>query len=237
MKRTLITLGTGLFAVSSFALPQDYGKITLRTIEHARYTVLVHFNDPVATPSTTLVSPSPSPTQPTAAATQPTIIINNTNLVQPQQQPAQVVPPVIVVAPTPAAPRYEARSPAQLIVDVYGLVNNHDWARLTQFTANGHTNYFGDSYSSNNGIRNEMERDAQVYGQWHCHWYPDTFTHEVSNEYSPHWNGPMIYDSVNVYAEVYEVGVRWHRALERITVGYTVVDGQTTIYAIVMKVL
>jgi hypothetical protein len=39
----------------------------------------------------------------------------------------------------------------------------------------------------------------------------------------------MIYDSINVYAEVYEVGVRWHRALERITVGYTVVNGQTIV--------
>jgi hypothetical protein len=153
-----------------------------------RYAVFVHLNDPVATLTTSAtplqaVSPSPTPATPTAAPTQPTIIINNTNLVQPQQQPqpAQVVQPVIVVQPTPPAPTREAaRSPAQFIIDVYGWVNNRDWTTLTQFTADGHTNYFGSRYSSNYGIRREMERDAQMYSQWRCHWYPDTFTHEVS---------------------------------------------------------
>src|SRR5260370_36613811 len=35
------------------------------------------------------------------------------------------------------------------------------------------------------------------------------------NEYSPRWNGPMIYDSINVYSEVQERYGRLHRALTR----------------------
>jgi hypothetical protein len=68
-------------------------------------------------------------------------------------------------------------------------------------------------------------------------YYPDTFTHEISNEYSPHWNGPMIYDSINVYSVITETNGRIHRAMTRLTVGYTVNNGVLGIYALVMKVL
>jgi hypothetical protein len=63
------------------------------------------------------------------------------------------------------------------------------------------------------------------------------FTHEVSGEYSAHWNGPMIYDSINVYSEVQERFGRLHRALTRLTVGYTVENGVPNIYGLVLKVL
>jgi hypothetical protein len=53
------------------------------------------------------------------------------------------------------------------------------------------------------------------------------FTHEVSNEYSKHWVGPMLYDSIDVRAQS-----EW----ARFTLGYTFINGTTSIYALVLKV-
>ncbi len=52
----------------------------------------------------------------------------------------------------------------------------------------------------------------------------DTFTHEISNEYSPHWNGPSLYDSSDVYS-VFACATGTHRTLIRLTVGYTLNNG------------
>jgi hypothetical protein len=49
--------------------------------------------------------------------------------------------------------------------------------------------------------------------------------------------GPMLYDSINVYSVVTERNRRVHRALTRLTVGYTVNNGVPGIYALAMKVL
>jgi hypothetical protein len=52
---------------------------------------------------------------------------------------------------------------------------------------------------------------------------------------SPHWTGPTLYDSINVYSVVTERnGV--HRAMTRLTGGYTVNNGAPD-YALTMKVL
>jgi len=58
--------------------------------------------------------------------------------------------------------------------------------------------------------------------------YTQRFTHEVSNEYSEKWVGPMLYDSIDVQTE---------RGWVRFTVGYTLVNGTTSIYALVLKPL
>jgi hypothetical protein len=68
--------------------------------------------------------------------------------------------------------------------------------------------------------------------------YPETFTHEVSDEYSSRWDGPMIYDSITVYTEALENNGHLHKARTRFTVGYTIQGGQRiSIYALVLKVL
>jgi hypothetical protein len=53
----------------------------------------------------------------------------------------------------------------------------------------------------------------------------ETFTHEVSEEYSSRWNGGMIYDTVDVYVETLENDGRLHNAKNRLTVGYTIREG------------
>jgi hypothetical protein len=62
-----------------------------------------------------------------------------------------------------------------------------------------------------------------------------SFRHEISNECSVRWNGPMIYDSITVYQEVWERNGIYHHANVRFTVGYTLPDNR--VYALVMKVL
>jgi hypothetical protein len=47
----------------------------------------------------------------------------------------------------------------------------------------------------------------------------------------------MIYDSINVFSVVQEHYGRLHRALTRLTVGYTVENGVPNIYGLVLKVL
>jgi hypothetical protein len=67
--------------------------------------------------------------------------------------------------------------------------------------------------------------------------YPEKFTHEVSDEHSCRWDGPMIYDSITVYTEALENNGRLHKPTTRLTVGYTVQDQHISIYALVLKVL
>lgn len=90
---------------------------------------------------------------------------------------------------------------------------------------------------ANDYIRRDMQSDARTHSWSHGTYYPASFTHEVSDEYSAHWNGPMIYDAINVYSEVQERHGRLHRAMTRLTVGYTVENGVPTIYALTLKVL
>ena len=82
-----------------------------------------------------------------------------------------------------------------------------------------------------------MQGDARNYRWNHNLAYPETFTHEISDEYSSRWNGPMVYDSIDVYAEALENNGHLHRARIRFTVGYTVQDQHLSIYALVLKVL
>ncbi len=152
-------------------------------------------------------------------------------------------PPVPVVEATPV-PRLNSResesqpdSSALLILDVEKAVNSHDWRTLTGYTADGLVNYFGRLHISNAYIQRDMEQDARTYSSAHSTRYLDTFTHVVSSEYSSHWNGAMLYDSINVYSEIRERHGRLHRAMSRLTVGYTLENGVPTIYSLTMKVL
>jgi hypothetical protein len=138
------------------------------------------------------------------------------------------------IPPTPAP----AKSPASFIVALSQAFDNHDWQTITNHTMSGSVNYFGHLRATNAFIRQDMQGDARTYRWDRSTVYPETFTHEVSDEYSSRWAGPMIYDSITVYTEALENNGRLHKARTRLTVGYTIQDGQhISIYALVLKVL
>jgi hypothetical protein len=113
----------------------------------------------------------------------------------------------------------------------------YDWQTLTTHFVDGHINYFGHRNASINYIIQDIESDSRIYGRpnYTCYW--DTFKQKISQEFSAQWSGPMIYDSVNVYAVIEERGGRTHHAMERLTVGYTWTNNRLTIYSITLKVL
>jgi hypothetical protein len=142
-------------------------------------------------------------------------------------------------APTPAQQQAGSISvqPWDFIVNVWTHYSNYDTAWMTAFTQDGLTNYFGERKASNYRISWDMARDSRRYSQWHATYYPETFWRETSNEYSPNWQGPMIYDHIDMQSDVYESGVRWHHARVRFTVGYTYVNQVLKIYALTYQVL
>jgi hypothetical protein len=114
-------------------------------------------------------------------------------------------------------------------------LTDHDWQTITQYAVDGRVNYFGKRHVSNDYIRRDMQEDERNYSSSHNILYPDTVTHEVSNEYSSQWTGPMLYDSITVYSEVRERQGRLHKALTRLTLGYTIENGRPSIYALALK--
>jgi hypothetical protein len=74
-----------------------------------------------------------------------------------------------------------------------------------------------------------MQQDAKTYSSSHSTRYTDTFNREVV--------GTMIYDSITVYTEVQKKHGRLHKALTRLTVGYTLTSGVPTIHSLALKVL
>jgi hypothetical protein len=161
---------------------------------------------------------------------QPPNLDPNAPLEQPeinQQLPAPIHPPT-------SNPN---KSAASFIIALSRAFDNHDWQTITNYTMSGSVNYFGHLKVSNAFIRQDMQGDARTYASDRSTVYPETFTHEVSDEYSSHWDGPMIYDSITVYTEALENNGRLHRAKTRLTVGYTVQDQHISVYALVFKVL
>ena len=146
---------------------------------------------------------------------------------------------VLKSSPTPApqALAPQTGNPWDFIVSVEKNLNEHNWRGLAPYLVDGHVNYFGHRDATLQYIARDMENDRLQYPSSQATYYADTFTHEVSDEYSPHWTGPMLYDSINVYSVVTERSGRVHRALKRLTVGYTLNNGALRIYALVMKVL
>jgi len=98
-------------------------------------------------------------------------------------------------------------------------------------------NWFGHRGAHLNWILNDMSQDARHYSQWSVTYHLETFWREVSKEYSANWEGPMIYDHIEMVSRVYENGNRWHVAHVKFTVGYTNVNAQLKIYAMIYKVL
>jgi len=155
----------------------------------------------------------------------------------PEFKPENQPPPA---PPTRNQVEYPAPAPtndeAAFIIGLDRAMDSHDWQSIIAYTS-GSINYFGRTHTTNGYIRSDMIGDANSYRWVHSTAYPNTFTREVSNEYSSKWYGPMIYDSITVYTEALENNGRLHRATTRLTVGFTVRGEYTTVYALVLKVL
>jgi TolB-like protein len=154
------------------------------------------------------------------------------NNVTTQQQTVTEAP---VEQPNPA-PVVEKVDPLmEWVIKVNAALDRHDWRWITQFTVDGHTNYFSHRKVSNQYIANDIANDARRYFEGNSSYHIDTFIHDVSNEYSPAWSGPMLYDSITVDTTVQERDGRGHQTTTRFTVGYTHVDGIIRIYALSMN--
>ena len=140
------------------------------------------------------------------------------------------------INPEFATPPTRVNDAAAFIIGLSQQMDNHNWRAVVAYSS-GSINYFGRIHTSNDYIRNDMIGDANNYRWVHSTIYPDTFTREVSNEYSSKWQGPMIYDSITEYTQAQENNGRTHRATTRLTVGFTVYNDVITIYALVLKVL
>jgi hypothetical protein len=119
-------------------------------------------------------------------------------------------------------------------------ISTGNGSSLVRYTTDNHVNYFGNTGTSNDFIQQDVggtlhvRQIPQSLKIAHDYLFDATildtqgFTHEVSNEYSNSWVGPMLYDSIDVHTE---------KGWARFTVGYTFVNGKTSIYALVLKVL
>jgi thioredoxin-related protein len=122
--------------------------------------------------------------------------------------------------------------PVDQMQAIINAMANYDWRALQPYFVDGQTNYFGHRHVSVEYIINDMVNDSRQFGRqdWRVYW--NTFEHEN--------DGDMAYDSVNAYVVIDEPGVRTHRALERLTVGYSwdpnAVHG-ITIHSLTLKVL
>jgi len=223
---------TGLIALCTVAATfAEEGKFGPAWVEGHNYKVVDGQLVDLGSAPTPTPTPIPTPTAaPSPTPAQPTIIINN-NVIN--ATPAPV--------PTPAPAQQQGGSisvqPWDFIVDVWTHYSNYDSPWLTAFTQDGLTNYFGQRRASNYRISRDMAGDSSRYSQWHATYFPETFWRETSNEYSPNWQGPMIYDHIDMQSDVYETGVRWHHARVRFTVGYTYLNQVLKIYALTYQVL
>jgi hypothetical protein len=141
---------------------------------------------------------------------------------------------------TPLAPSSETENTAQasLVIMVNQSIDSHDWKTLTRMTVDGLVNYFGHRHVTNAYIAQDMQNDSRNYQWVHSTIYPNTFSHEVSDQYSSNWSGPMLYDSINVYSEALEQNGKLHKAMTRLTVGYVIDSSQRpAIYSLTLKVL
>jgi Trypsin-like peptidase domain len=157
-------------------------------------------------------------------------LLNEINKAQAQATPTPV--------PNTDRPQTENTAQANLIASVNRALDSHDWRTLTGMTVDGLVNYFGHRHVRNAFIAQDMQNDSRNYAWVHSTLYPNTFTHEVSDQYSSYWSGPMIYDSINMYTEAMERGGKLHRATTRLTVGYVIdSSGRPAIYSLTLKVL
>ena len=187
---------TGLIAFSTVAAYADNVPVT--PVEGHQYKVL---DGQLVDVTPTLVpTPTPAPAStPAPAPAQTTIVINNnvttqTPQVTPAPAPATVAVAVAVPVPVPAPepePTVTSVLTQTFVYQVAEVLRVSDYATLAPYLVDGHVNYFGHRYSSVNWIANDLQNDSRRYAVVNYTYYPNSLTHEVSDEYSPKWYGPM----------------------------------------------
>ena len=172
--------------------------------------------------SVSIAAPAPTPTP------QPT----------PQARSLATTPAPQETPPSATEQQNDNAAQANFVMRINRALDNHDWRTLTELTVSGLVDYFGHRHVTNTFIAQGMANDSRNYLWVHSTPYPNTFTHEVSDQYSSYWSGPMLYDSINVYSEAQEKNGRLHKALSRLTVGYVLgSSGHPAIYSLTLKVL
>jgi hypothetical protein len=151
--------------------------------------------------------------------------------------PGAIGPRLTVATPEGVTPTtvYVDGHQVDFVVSIASALNHDDWSTVCAFTQNGFVNYFGHRYSSNAYIIDCISSDTNTYSGVY---FPDSFTRQVSQEYSTNWYGPMIYDAVNLYILKQDDHGAVTQYLVRFTVGYTVQDDNiVTIYALTSQSL
>jgi hypothetical protein len=125
-----------------------------------------------------------------------------------------------------------------LVMVVNQALESHDWQTLTKMTVDRLVNYFDHKHATNAFIAQDMQSDSRTYAWVKSIPNANTFTHEVSDQYSSYWSGPMLYDSITVYSEAQEKNGKLHKATTRLTVGYVLDSaGHPAIYSLTLKIL
>jgi hypothetical protein len=139
----------------------------------------------------------------------------------------------------PDAPAVQTSEDNSFVNKVLHWISTHNGSSLVRYTVDEHVNYFGGKRMPNAFIEQDVNDSARVQHVSkpleiaHAYLFDkqvlntQNFTHEVSNEYSEHWVGPMLYDSLDVQTQ---------KGWVRFTVGYTVAEDTTAIYALVLKI-
>jgi hypothetical protein len=154
--------------------------------------------------------------------------------------------PIQVLRAETVAPEASSSAPAiqdgqenSFVNKALHWISTHNGSSLIHHTLDKRVNYFGSERTSNAFIEQDINSTAHARQMSKpleiAHEYlfdepvldTQRFTHEVSNEYSKNWVGPMLYDSIDVHAK---------SGWARFTVGYTFINGTTSIYALVLKV-
>jgi hypothetical protein len=157
-------------------------------------------------------------------------LVYEINQAQPEATPSST--------PLASSSDTEKTSQSGLVMMVNQAIDNHDWKTLTGMTVGGLVNYFGHKHVANAYIAQDMQNDSRNYSWVRSTVHPNTFTHEVSDQYSSYWSGPMLYDSIDMYSEALERNGKLHKATTRLTVGYVIdSSGRPAIYSLSLKVL
>ena len=147
--------------------------------------------------------------------------------------------PVATPASSSPQPNVPSLGDLAFISTINKILLEHDWKTLTAFTVDGKVNYFEHTDSTNAYIRDQLTVEATEMRRIRSTVDPQSFKHEVSDEYSQRrsWEGPMLYDSITALNEWETPNGVPIRMVTRRTVGFTMQRGTFQIYALVRKVL
>jgi hypothetical protein len=191
---------------------------------------------PIATPEVRLAAPVATPEVRLAAPVATPEVRRAMPVATPEVRLAM---PVATPASSSPQPNVPSLGDSAFISTINKILLEHDWKTLTAFTVDGKVNYFEHTDSTNAYIRDQLTVEATEMRRIRSTVDPQSFKHEVSDEYSQRrsWEGPMLYDSITALNEWETPNGVPIRMVTRLTVGFTMQRGTFQIYALVRKVL